>query len=101
MSYKPGQWLAICDRCGFRFLSSQLKLTWDGLRVDKDCWEPRHEQDFVRGVKESTIPWSRPEPEDIEIGLLEYVADMYWDRPAVMPPASATTDKYVLTSAGI
>ena len=31
-----------------------------------DCWEARHEQDFVRGRRETTkLPWTRPEPEDV------------------------------------
>jgi len=101
MSYKPGNWLAICDRCGRQFLSGKLKLTWDGLRVDARCWEPRHPQEFLRPVVEKNVPWTSPEPADIEIGLLEYVVDGYWDRPAVMPPAAAATDKYVLSSAGL
>jgi len=95
MSYKPGNWLAICDRCGFRYLSGQLKLEWTGLRTCHDCWEPRHEQDFVKGVKESTIPWSRPEPYEVTIGGNLYVAAGYWDNPSVVPPATVPSEEYV------
>lgn len=60
--YKHGDWNAICDRCGEKLKASKLKLEWTGLRVCKKCWEPRHEQDFVRGKKEdNSVPWSRPE----------------------------------------
>jgi len=66
--YAPGQWNAICDRCGFKFKSGELRLEWDNLRVCKACWEPRQPQDFVRGVKDKqTPPWTRPEPTDVEL----------------------------------
>ena len=50
--YKSGDALAICDRCGFQFMHSQLQETWDGLLVDAACFEERHPQDFIRGVPE-------------------------------------------------
>lgn len=68
MPWKRGQWWAVCDVCGFEFLSGKLKKRWDGLMVDDACFETRHPQEFVRSVKESTIPWSRPEPTAIDIG---------------------------------
>ena len=67
-------WKAICDRCGFEFRSFQLQKEWDGLMVCKECWEPRHPQDFVRvPAEEVTPPWTRPEPED-EFVLVCYPA---------------------------
>lgn len=72
MTYKHGQWAVICDRCGFRFHSGQLRREWTGLRVcsgaaTNNCWEPRHPQDFVRGKADRQAPpWVRPEPEDNE-----------------------------------
>lgn len=93
--YKKGQWLTICDVCGFQFLSGKMKRRWDGLMVDDACFETRHEQEFIRGVKESTIPWSRPEPEGIDVSPFFYVEIGYWDQPSVVPPATFTTDKYV------
>lgn len=71
-AYRHGQWLAICDRCGFQYYSSKLRKEWTGLRVcsgpaTNDCWEPRHPQDFVRGRKDNqSPPWVRPEPEPVE-----------------------------------
>lgn len=36
------------------------------------CWEPRHPQDFVRGVKDKqTPPWVRPEPPDTFLDLVD------------------------------
>jgi len=59
-----GDWLAICDRCGFRFHASDLRETWDGLYVCKDDWEPRHPSDFQGEVDYSdnpSVPWTRPD----------------------------------------
>lgn len=45
MSYKPGDYFVICDRCGFKRFASDCKMTWDGWFVCADtCWEPKHEQ---------------------------------------------------------
>ena len=45
MSYKPGDYKVICDRCGFARLASDCRMTWDGWFVCADtCWEPKHEQ---------------------------------------------------------
>lgn len=69
--YIPGDPWAICDRCGFRFRHSQTRKEWTGLRVchgagTNDCWESRHPQDFVRGVKDDQKVFDpRPEPADV------------------------------------
>lgn len=62
-------WLAICDRCGFQKKSDQLRKEWNGLMVcSTGCWEPRNEQDRVRGkVDRQNPPWVRPEPADVFI----------------------------------
>lgn len=63
-------WRAICDRCGYKYWDRHLRKEWTGLMVcsgpgTNDCWEPRHPQDFVRGVPDKqTPPWVRPEPGD-------------------------------------
>ena len=31
--FVSGQWNAICDRCGFKFKSSELKKDWQGLQA--------------------------------------------------------------------
>ena len=56
-----GLWNAICDRCGFKYKSCDLRKEWTGSMVCRDCFEVRHPQDFVRGVPDnSNVPWSRP-----------------------------------------
>jgi hypothetical protein len=62
----PGQNNVICDRCGMKFKSGDLLKTWDGLWVCRSDWEPRHPQDFVKGVKDLQKPsLSRPEAPDV------------------------------------
>jgi len=64
MPFIPGDYNMICDRCGGKFRFSQMRKTWDGLWVDKDCWQPRHPQDFVKGISErQTVPVARPDVE--------------------------------------
>ena len=67
--YKAKTWNAICDSCGFKFKSSDLKKRWDGLMVDDACWEPRQPQDFLRAVQENSnhLPWTRPDTDGIDI----------------------------------
>lgn len=58
-----GQWNAICDGCGRKFKSGQLRKDWQGFMMCEKDWEPRHPQDFVRAAKPESVPaWTRPEP---------------------------------------
>lgn len=67
--YRTGDNLVICDRCGFVLYASESKKTWDGFIVCPDDWEPRHPQDFLRGIKEDqSVEISRPRPVDIFVG---------------------------------
>lgn len=54
--YIPGQNWCICDVCGFDFRAGQMRRRWDNLLVCPEDWEPRHPQDFVRGVRDDTRP---------------------------------------------
>lgn len=71
--FEKGQHNVICDRCGFKYKSRQLRRQWDGVMAcsgpsTNDCWEPRHPQDFVRGKPDRQAPeWVRPEPDDVFI----------------------------------
>lgn len=60
-----GQWNAICDVCGFKKKSSEVRKRWDGLMVCPEDWEERHPQDLLRVKPEKIVPpWVRPEPPD-------------------------------------
>ena len=55
-----GDYNALCDVCGFKFKSCDLKKRWDGYMVCKEDWESRHPSDFFRAPKEDTsVPWTR------------------------------------------
>jgi hypothetical protein len=61
-SFTSGQWLAICDSCGEKHKSGDLRKRWDGFMVCQPCWEPRHQQDFLRTRPDhQAVPWSRPQ----------------------------------------
>jgi len=69
--YVAGTWKACCDRCGFNFRNTQLRLEWTGLRVCGECFEQRHPQDFVQGVADRQAPpWVRPEPDPVDVGTV-------------------------------
>ena len=53
-----GNWNVICDFCGRKRKASECRMTWDNFFVCADtCWQPRHPQDFVRGVADDqTVP---------------------------------------------
>lgn len=71
MNYRAGDHNVICDRCGFKFHSSQTRKTWDNLVVCLDDFETRHPQDFVRGVRDrQSVIDPRPEAIDSVIGPL-------------------------------
>lgn len=68
--FKDGDWNGICDRCGQKYKASQLKLTWDNLRVCPRDFEVRHPQDFVKGVMDNqTPPFTVPEPPDVFVDV--------------------------------
>lgn len=63
-----GDHLVICDMTGFKVHASQTRMTWDGRRVRKESWEPRHPQDYLRSRAEDTsVENPRPEQPDVFI----------------------------------
>lgn len=64
--WKPHDWVAVCEVCGFKYPASKLKERWDGLRVCKDDWEPRHPLDSARPkVKETPVLWTSPDDAEL------------------------------------
>ena len=54
-----------CDECSFKFKNVDLKKDWRGFYLCHDCYQPRHPQDFLKGIPDSQdIPWSRPDTND-------------------------------------
>ena len=59
--YKPGQYLQICDVCGFKFLSGDTRKRWDGLIVCSKDYETDHPQKYLR-VSADKISVDDPRP---------------------------------------
>lgn len=60
--FAEGDWKAQCFRCGGSYLASMLRKEWQGYYVCQRCWEPRHPQDFVKGVPDDpSVPWTQPD----------------------------------------
>ena len=94
MVYKPGDYLVICDQCGFQRYASECRMTWNNLFVCSDtCWEPKHEQ-FTPpkplGEKQS-VPVRRVEDE------LEFIDSVDSSLEATTT-SSAPADGYFLTT---
>lgn len=68
--YEEGDWNAICSMCGRKRKASTLVKNWQGMWRCEIHNEPRHSQDFVRGVPDvQTPPWAqRPADRFIAIG---------------------------------
>lgn len=52
--YIPGLFNIYCMSCARKYKSNEIRRRWDGLYVCDEDWEPRHPQDFVRGVPEQS-----------------------------------------------
>jgi len=60
-----GNWNAMCDVCGFKFKTSELRRRWDGYMVCEADYEQRHPQDLIRLRPErQAVPWARPPATD-------------------------------------
>jgi len=74
--YKPGDRLAICDRCGFVYYLSELRKTWDGLLCCPKDWEPEHPSNFarVRPERPRNVE-GRPDSEPTFVAVNEVTAE--------------------------
>lgn len=61
--FREGDFYRTDDRTGKKVRASDTRREWTGRFVHKDDWEPRHPQDFVRGLTDrQTVPNPRPVP---------------------------------------
>ena len=67
--FRPGSFWRISDRSGFKERAEDTQKEWTGLIVGKREWEPRNQQDFVKGVKDKqNSPEPRPRQTDVFVG---------------------------------
>lgn len=65
-TYRPGDYLVVCDRTGFTVYASDTVKEWNGLRVRRQSFEHRQPQDFVKGREDrQAVPDARPRTEDV------------------------------------
>ena len=88
--------LALSDRGGLRVKYTDLKTTWDGLRVSPEDWEPKHPQlTPAKNVVDATALFNpRPDndPENVTF-FVGYNYDIFLDprqRPPVGVPAKGS-----------
>jgi hypothetical protein len=73
--YRHGDHNSISDRTGFKVKASELRPEWTGNYVESRHWEPRHPQDFVRGIRDNpAVDNPRPGPADT-FGVSETTLD--------------------------
>jgi hypothetical protein len=65
MGYIKGGNYAMCDVCGEKYRAMELRRRWDGALCCNEDWEPRHPQDFLRGIPDyPQAPVTNPEQPD-------------------------------------
>lgn len=74
--------LIVCDASGFVCKKSETRKMWNGMIVRKDFWEPRHPQDFLPSIKESSPKEVRLDQADPPLfnGNLYYDFILYYDK---------------------
>lgn len=89
--YKAGVINAICDRCGVKFKSDELRKTWDGFMVCKDDFEYRHPQELIRGPRpQVSQPWTRPEGADRFV-TVSYISESTGLQETTIPAGDSGT----------
>lgn len=56
---------AICDASGFKCYADELVRQWDNAMVLPRFLDKRNPQDFVTGVRETQLQFTRPEAPDV------------------------------------
>ena len=75
--YLSGEFNLTCDRCSKKIKAHQAKHEWTGFIVCGDCYETRHEQDFVRARQDKiSVPFTRPIPPLI---FTDTNYNLYWN----------------------
>jgi len=68
---QPGDWNIVCQRTGFRLPMYMIRREWNGLLVYDKVWEPRQEQDYLRGIPDKmTVPYGNPKTPPVFVGTV-------------------------------
>src|SRR6185312_4296892 len=89
--YIGGTFYRIDDRSGFKRRSFDTRKEWTGLIVDRNLWEPRQPQDFVKGiVDDQTVPEPRPRQPNVFLGFLTTTTNANAALGATVIPLTST-----------
>lgn len=90
---KIGTWNSICDVCGLKFKSDQLRKRWDGHMVCNEDWEMRHPSDFLRIRTEGPPPpWTRPEKTDTYV-TVDYISSSTGNQVTSVPDGTYSPEE--------
>lgn len=100
--YVPGDFYRIDDRTGFKVRAKRTRKEWTNLIVDQDRWEPRHPQDFVKGViDDQTVPEPRPRQTDVFLGPLETTLTIGVGYPLLLEDGSVFQPPLIIEPVGV
>ena len=58
----------LCDRCGWKFKSNQVREDWKGHIVCNACYEPRHVLDFYQTRNDThRLPFIRSDNNGVDV----------------------------------
>ena len=101
----PGAHLVECDRTGFVVYSYQSKKEWTGHIVRDESWEPRHPQDFVRGIGDKQSVYDpRPQHLNNRVGplVIHFFADAsIGDTNLIVSATEGLSIDFLLTEGGV
>jgi len=99
--FKSGLHWVCCDRCGFDYYHTEVREEWNGLVVCRECYEPRHPQDFVRGKADKIVgDWPRrPCPPDVPVGDLDTVGETFTRTTGTIDTSYTSTKTVAATDA--
>lgn len=81
--FKFGSFNRICDWSGFKVKAGQTRKQWDNWIVRDQDWDPRHPQEFLRGIPDlMAAPDPRPESADVFVGTLNDNTGWFLQEPA-------------------
>lgn len=80
-----GEYNCICDVCGWKIKSGDIKTRWDGLKVCELDWEPKHPSLLIRPPRpQQAVPFTRPEAPDVSCGPT-YISTAIGNQPTTIP----------------
>ena len=89
--YKSGVTNVLCDVCGVKYKSDELRKRWDGFMVCHEDWEVRHPQDYIRGSKPQKAPeYTRPEPANTFV-TVPYISESIGLQETSIPSGNSGT----------